>query len=86
MHALRREVLVKAVDALIGGRRLTLIDVARSWPGATRVRAPLKALDRLLSNTHLHTEREQIYAKLGSECTFSLSLRNTSVAMLESRL
>lgn len=62
MHALRRQVLVKAVDALIAGRRLTLIDVARSWPEATRVRAPLKALDRLLSNTHLHTEREQIYA------------------------
>ena len=25
------------------GRRLTLMDVARSWPGAERVRAPLKA-------------------------------------------
>jgi hypothetical protein len=62
MHALRREVLMKAVDALVAGRRLTLIEVARSWPDATRVRAPLKALDRLLSNPHLHAEREQIYA------------------------
>ncbi len=62
MHALRREVLMKAVDALVGGRRLTLMDVARSWPDALRVRAPLKAFDRLLSNPHLFAERESIYA------------------------
>lgn len=62
MHAGRRSVLLKAVEALIAGRRLTLIDVARSWLGAERVRAPLKALDRLLSNRHLHAEREQVYA------------------------
>jgi hypothetical protein len=62
MHALRRSVLMKAVDALVRGRRLTLMDVARSWPDAVRVRAPLKALDRLLGNPHLHAERETIYA------------------------
>lgn len=62
MHALRRGVLMKAVDALVTGRRLTLIDVARSWPNAVRVRAPLKALDRLLSNGHVHAQRERIYA------------------------
>lgn len=62
MHALRSRVLLRAVEALIAGRRLTLMDVARSWPGAERVRAPLKAFDRLLSNRHLHSEREQVYA------------------------
>lgn len=62
MHALRRRVLLKAAEALIAGRRLTLMDVARSWPGAERVRAPLKALDRLLGNRHLHAERERIYS------------------------
>jgi hypothetical protein len=61
MHALRRRVLLRAVEAMIHGRRLTLIDLARSWPGATRIRAPLKALDRLLGNSHLHAEREHIY-------------------------
>lgn len=61
MHAMRSRVLLKAVDALISGRRLTLMDVARSWPGAERVRAPLKAFDRLLGNRHLHAERERIY-------------------------
>lgn len=45
MHALRERCLLRAVEALLHGRRLTLIDVARSWPGATRVRAPLKAFD-----------------------------------------
>lgn len=62
MHALRRRVLLSAVDALIAGRRLTLMDVARSWLGAERVRAPLKALDRLLGNRHLHAESERVYA------------------------
>jgi hypothetical protein len=58
MHALRRRVLLCAVEALIHGRRL--IDVARAWPGAERIRAPLKALDRLLGNRHLHAEREHM--------------------------
>jgi hypothetical protein len=62
MHAMRSRVLLRAVEALVVGRRLTLLDVARSWPGAERVRAPLKAFDRLLSNRHLHAERERIYA------------------------
>jgi hypothetical protein len=44
------------------GRRLVLMDLARSWPGAERVRAPLKCLDRLLSNPALHQERRVFYA------------------------
>ena len=62
MHAARSRVLLCAEEALLCGRRLTLMDVARSWPGAERVRAPLKAFDRLLSNRHLHAERERVYA------------------------
>lgn len=61
MHALRRRVLLRAVEATVHGRRLTLMDLARSWPDAERVRSPLKALDRLLGNRHLHAEREHIY-------------------------
>lgn len=64
MHALRRQSLLRSVEALIAGRRLTLMDVARSWPGAQRVRTPLKAFDRLLSNHHLHGQREAIYADM----------------------
>lgn len=64
MHALRRRVLLRAVEALIHGRRLTLIDVARAWPDAERIRALLKALDRLLGNPHLHAERERLHAAM----------------------
>ncbi len=60
MHALRERALLRAVEALLQGRRLTLMDVARAWPDATRIRAPLKAFDRLLSNPHLHAERAAI--------------------------
>ena len=64
MHANRQRTLLHAVESLTQGRRLTLMDLARSWPGAERIRAPLKALDRLLSNRHLHAEREQIYRRI----------------------
>ncbi|CEJ44693.1 hypothetical protein XAB3213_2730002 [Xanthomonas citri pv. bilvae] len=52
--------LLGAVEALVHGGRLTLIDIARAWPGATRVRAPLKACDRLLCNRTLQAERSMI--------------------------
>lgn len=61
MHGGRRKVLMRAVESLICGRRLTLTDLARSWPGATFAHAPLKALDRLLSNRHLHRELDALH-------------------------
>lgn len=61
MHALRRTTLLLAVESLLAGRRLVLIDLARSWLGAERIRAPLKRLDRLLGNRHLYAERERLY-------------------------
>ena len=64
MHALRRRALLCAVEATIRGRRLTLMDLARSWPGAERVRVPFKARDRLLGNRHLHAERMLLYTAM----------------------
>lgn len=64
MHELRSQTLLRSVEALLAGRRLTLTDVARTWPGAERIRAPLKAFDRLLSNAHLQVERETVYAEM----------------------
>ena len=64
MHACRRQALFKATEALLQGRRLTLMDMARSWPDAQRVRAPLKALDRLLGNRHLQGERLSLHAAM----------------------
>lgn len=66
VHALRSRVLMRAVEATIAGRRLTLIDLARAWPDAQRIRTPLKALDRLLGNRHLHAEREPIHAAMAA--------------------
>jgi hypothetical protein len=53
--------LFRAVDALTEGRRLTLMELARHWPGAQRVRAPLKRLDRLLGNRSVQTLRTHFY-------------------------
>lgn len=64
MHAYRVEALLGAVQCLLSCRRLILMDMARAWPGAQRVRAPLKRLDRLLSNRHLGKEREAFYAAM----------------------
>jgi hypothetical protein len=64
MHVYRVRALLGAVQCLLSCRRLILMDMARSWPGAQRVRAPLKRLDRLLSNPHLGDEREALYAAM----------------------
>jgi hypothetical protein len=64
MHAVRTRALIGAVQALLTGRRLILMDLARAWPGAERVRAPLKCLDRLLSNPHLQAQREALYSAM----------------------
>lgn len=64
MHAGRARRLLCAVDALVSGRCLTLTGVARSWLGATYVHAPLKALDRLLSNRHLQQELEALHSAI----------------------
>lgn len=61
MHAVRARTLIGAVQALLASRRLILMDLARAWPGAERVRAPLKRLDRLLSNRYIQAQREAFY-------------------------
>ena len=61
LHQRRAEALLGCVDALSAGRRLTLTDLARSWPGAERIAAPLKRVDRLLSNSQLQIEAKSLY-------------------------
>jgi hypothetical protein len=53
--------LLSAVQALVRGRRLTLMELARHWPGAERIRAPLKRLDRLLGNRDVQACRSVLY-------------------------
>jgi Transposase DDE domain len=64
LHQRRAEALLGCVDALSAGRRLTLTDLARSWPGADRIAAPLKRVDRLLSNPQLQIEAKSLYTAM----------------------
>jgi hypothetical protein len=66
MHAVRAAALLGTVQALLTSRRLILIELARAWPGAERIRAPLKCVDRLLGNLHLQQERIPLYAAMAS--------------------
>lgn len=50
-----------AVEALLVGRRLTLMELARHFPGAERVNAPLKRFDRLLGNRSVQAVRAAFY-------------------------
>lgn len=50
-----------AVEALLLGRRLTLMELARHFPGADRIHAPLKRFDRLLSNRAVQSLRTPCY-------------------------
>jgi hypothetical protein len=54
--------LMLAVQALVSGRRLILMDLARHWPGAERIGAPLKRLDRLLGNREVQALRARFYS------------------------
>lgn len=62
VHAATTPVIFKAVDALGQGGWLTLTEIARHWPGAEHVAAPLKAADRLLRSPVLTRHREALYA------------------------
>lgn len=53
--------LFLAVEALLVGRRLTLTELARHFPGAQRIKAPLKRLDRLLGNRTVQALRVHCY-------------------------
>lgn len=57
MHATRQLVLIRSVEALVTGHQLSLTGIARTWPDALLIHAPLKALDRLLSNRHMPVHR-----------------------------
>jgi hypothetical protein len=50
-----------AVEALLLGRRLTLMELARHFPDAERVRSPLKRFARLLGNHAVRALRTSLY-------------------------
>lgn len=65
IHGHRRQALAGAVEATAASHRLTLTELARHWPGAQRVAAPLKRLDRLLSNPRLMADDGVLRTAMG---------------------
>ena len=61
LDARNARTLLFAVEALLTGKRLTLMELARHFPGAERVHAPLKRLDRLLGNHAVQAVRSHFY-------------------------
>jgi len=60
-HCARREALLKLVQSLLGGSKLSLTQLGRHRAGAAYTKHHIKAADRLLGNRHLHGERDGIY-------------------------
>ena len=63
-HKARTVALVRVVDALLQGGKLALTHLGRYRRGDAFVKHHIKAVDRLLGNRHLHSERSRIYAAL----------------------
>lgn len=68
----------KATDAIGAGNWLTLIAIARRWPGAERVAAPLKAADRLLRSPVLTQAHRILY---GAMCRWLIRQRHPLIAV-----
>jgi len=60
-HKARREALLKLVQALFGGAKLSLTQLGRHRAGDAYPKHQIKAADRLLGNVHLYRERQRIY-------------------------
>lgn len=60
-HKARAMALVKVVQALLGGGRLSLTHLGRHRRGDAYVKHHIKAVDRLLGNRHLQQERDGVY-------------------------
>ena len=52
--------LLGGIEAMSAGRQVVLMEMARQYPGATHASAPLKALDRLLSNRRVQGLRQKL--------------------------
>jgi hypothetical protein len=63
-HRTRQAALLKLVQALLGGSKLTVTQLGRHRAGEAYTKHQIKAADRLLGNQHLHAERDGIYRAL----------------------
>src|SRR5215207_3752866 len=64
IHAARIAVVVRVVEALVLGGKLTLTHLGRNLRSAAYAKHGIKRVDRLLGNRHLRAERLTIYQAL----------------------
>lgn len=64
LHAKRALALRAAVQSLLTGAFLTVTALGRGLQNPARTKHNIKRMDRLLSNAHLHTERQALYGAL----------------------
>jgi hypothetical protein len=60
-HTARAIALIRVVQALLIGGRASLTALGRARSGSAHVKHHIKAVDRLLGNQHLHSERDAVY-------------------------
>src|SRR5690348_12287813 len=60
-HAMRATALVRVVQALVLGGKAALTQLGRNRAGSAHVKHHIKAVDRLLGNSHLHREGLGLY-------------------------
>jgi hypothetical protein len=66
-HQTRLLSLTKGVQALASGGKLALTHLGRCRPGRAHVKHQIKAIDRLLGNRHLQSERDGIYRAIAAD-------------------
>lgn len=71
-HKARASALVRAVQALVGGGKLSLTHLGRQREGTAHVKHHIKAIDRLLGNERLHAERDGVYRALAASLLFDV--------------
>ena len=64
MHAARRQVLVAAIAAVMGGHFLSLTRLARGLSGAAGLKAALKRIDRLIGHPRIEEEARLVGAAI----------------------
>jgi len=80
IHRARQRALLRAVEALMNGGRLSLTSLGRSLSGDILTKHKIKCIDRLLGNRHLQAETPVVYRGL---CHAVLSGRQRPVILVD---
>ena len=68
-HRARENALLKLVNALLDGGKLSVTELGRHRAGSAYEKHHIKAADRLLANRHLHAEERGFTAPSPARCS-----------------